>query len=401
MEELRGVELLPEPGEPKILSAVDPSTSGHEGQWRAEVTGWAPVVPDTLPYRPRRLFSLASGVIMALFMGIIVVLWQSDLLLLQLPPATSEWAFEESEIRELQDTGLSGEGVRVCMVDTGVSLTHSSLENADVVFEDFVGNSINPTDYGSIAHGTLMAGLLLSSDFQMGIAPNATLGMAAALSANGENNTGSETRVADAIRWCIFDFEADIISLSLGGEQDQSASREGPAVSATRQAIDAGIFVVAAAGNDGGVGDDGFVSAPGNVNLVITVGASDRDGNVWSQSSMGESIDADGNNRVYPHQKPELTAPGVNILSTGEDELWYTSSGTSDATVFVAGALALILEAHPELKPTQQSTTACIELVKRALADSISLDSQHDSTQGYGHLKAKAWLNQLTDSTNC
>ncbi|MGB1568216.1 MAG: S8 family peptidase, partial [Candidatus Poseidoniaceae archaeon] len=298
MEELRGVELLPEPGEPKILSAVDPSTSGHEGQWRAEVTGWAPVVPDTLPYRPRRLFSLASGVIMALFMGIIVVLWQSDLLLLQLPPATSEWAFEESEIRELQDTGLSGEGVRVCMVDTGVSLTHSSLEKADVVFEDFVGNSINPTDYGSIAHGTLMAGLLLSSDFQMGIAPNATLGMAAALSANGENNTGSETRVADAIRWCIFDFEADIISLSLGGEQDQSASREGPAVSATRQAIDAGIFVVAAAGNDGGVGDDGFVSAPGNVNLVITVGASDRDGNVWSQSSMGESIDADGNNRV-------------------------------------------------------------------------------------------------------
>jgi len=401
MEDLRGVELLPEPGEPKILSAVDPSTSGHEGQWRAEVTGWAPVVPDTLPYRPRRLFSLASGVIVALFMGIIVVLWQSDLLLLQLPPATSEWAFEDSEIRELQDTGLSGEGVRVCMVDTGVSLTHSSLENADVVFEDFVGNSINPTDYGTIAHGTLMAGLLVSSDFQMGIAPNATLGMAAALSANGEDNTGSETRVAEAIRWCIFDFEADIISLSLGGEQDQSASREGPAASATRQAIDAGIFVVAAAGNDGGKGDDGFVSAPGNVNLVITVGASDRDGNVWSQSSRGESIDADGNNRVYPHQKPEVTAPGVNILSTGEDESWYTSSGTSDATVFVAGALALILEAHPELKPNQQSTTACIELVKRALADSISLDSQHDSLQGYGHLKAKAWLNQLTDSTNC
>ena len=45
MEELRGVELLPEPGEPKILSAVDPSTAGHEGEWRAEVTGWAPVLP--------------------------------------------------------------------------------------------------------------------------------------------------------------------------------------------------------------------------------------------------------------------------------------------------------------------------------------------------------------------
>ena len=46
MEELRGVELLPEPGEPKILSAVDPSTNDHQDQWRAEVTGWAPTVPD-------------------------------------------------------------------------------------------------------------------------------------------------------------------------------------------------------------------------------------------------------------------------------------------------------------------------------------------------------------------
>ena len=401
MEELRGVELLPEPGEPKILSAVDPSTAGHEGQWRAEVTGWAPVVPDTVPFRTRRVFSLASGLVIALFMGIIVVLWQSDILLLQLSPPTSEWAFEDSEIRDLQATGLTGEGVRVCMVDTGISLTHTSLEGSNVVFEDFVGNSGTPTDYGSIAHGTLMAGILLSNDFQQGIAPNVTLGMAAALSANGENNTGSETRVSDAIRWCIFDFEADIISLSLGGSQDQSASREGPAVSATRQAVDAGVFVVAAAGNDGGSGDDGFVSAPGNVNLVITVGASDREGNVWSQSSMGESLDSDGNERVYPNQKPELTAPGVDILSTGMDNQWYTSSGTSDATVFVAGALALILEAHPELKPNAESSTGCIELVKRALADSMDSDSQHDPKQGYGQLKASAWLGQIPNEITC
>jgi subtilisin family serine protease len=80
---------------------------------------------------------------------------------------------------------------------------------------------------------------------------------------------------------------------------------------------------------------------------------------------------------------------------------WYTSSGTSDATVFVTGALSLILEAYPELKPNENSTTACIELVKQALADSISTDLQHDSVQGYGQLKAKAWLNQLAEDTNC
>ena len=401
MDKLRGVELLPEPGEPKILSAVDASTAGHEGQWRAEVMGWAPVVPDSVPFRPKRVLSLASGAIVALFMCIIVVLWQSDLLLLQLPPPTSEWAFEDSEIRELQDQGLTGEGVRVCMVDTGLSLNHQALEGSNVIFKDFVGSSTEPTDYGSISHGTLMAGILISSGLQLGIAPNITLGMAAALSADGDNNTGSESRVAKAIRWCIFEFEADIISLSLGGEQDQSASREGPAVSATRQAIDAGIYVVAAAGNDGGLSDDGFVSAPGNVNLAITVGASDKEGLVWSQSSMGESVDSEGNTRIYPHQKPELTAPGVGILSTGLDNQWYTSSGTSDATVFVAGALSLILEAHPELKPNPNSTTTCIELVKKALAESIAVDLTHDPFSGYGSLKAKAWLNQVSEDTNC
>ena len=401
MEELRGVELLPEPGEPKILSAVDPSTGEHESQWRAEVTGWAPVVPNTIPYRSRRFSSLASGFILAIFLGGIVLLWQSNLLLLQLPPPTSEWAFEDTDIRTLQGEGLTGDGVKVCMVDTGVSLTHTSLKDATIVFEDFVGNSIEPTDYGSIAHGTLMAGILLSTGLQQGVAPNVTLGMAAALSADGQNNTGSESRVADAIRWCIFDFKADIISLSLGGEQDQSASREGPAASATRQAIDAGIYVVVAAGNDGGNGDDGYVSAPGNVNLAITVGASDIDGNTWKKSSQGELVDSDGNTREYPHQKPELTAPGVDILSTGMDNQWYTSSGTSDATVFVTGALALILEAHPELKPDETSTTSCIELVKRALADSMRSDSGHDPIAGYGQLNAKDWKNQLTGNTDC
>ena len=116
---------------------------------------------------------------------------------------------------------------------------------------------------------------------------------------------------------------------------------------------------------------------------------------------MGGLLDSDGNVRVYPNQKPELTAPGVDILSTGMDNLWYTSSGTSDATVFVAGALALILEAHPELKPNGQSTTACIELVKSALADSMNSCSQHDSIHGYGQLKASAWVGKLSDAITC
>ena len=69
----------------------------------------------------------------------------------------------------------------------------------------------------------------------------------------------------------------------------------------TRQAIDAGIFVVAAAGNDGGAGDDGFVSAPGNVNFIITVGASDRNGCMESVLD-GRILGFRWQRSVYPHQ---------------------------------------------------------------------------------------------------
>ena len=401
MEELQGIELLPEPGEPRILSAIDPSTRGFQDQWRAEVTGWAPVIPEAVSIRPRRVFSVVSGAAVALVMALIVVLWQSDLLLLELPPPSSEWAFENTNIRDLQQDGLTGDDVRLCMVDTGISLSHSALAGTTVEFKDFVGSEVSPVDYGSISHGTLMAGLLISSGYQDGIAQGITLGMAAALSADGDENTGSESRVASAIRWCIFDFEADIISLSLGGEQNQEASREGATVSATRQALDLGIYVVAAAGNDGGSTDDGFVSAPGNVNLAITVGASDRLNEVWSKSSVGEQVDSDGNLRQYPNQKPELTAPGVSIVSTGMNDEWYSSSGTSDATVFVAGALALILEEHPELKRTNESGTGCIELVKSSLASSLSPDMTHDTHKGYGVLDAKAWMDSIPSSIDC
>ena len=143
------------------------------------------------------------------------------------------------------------------------------------------------------------------------------------------------------------------------------------------------------------------MSAPGNVPLAITVGASDRFNEVWSKSSSGERIDSDGNQRQYPHQKPELTAPGVSIVSTGMDNQWYSSSGTSDATVFVAGALALILEEHPELKRTNESGTDCIQLVKSSLAASLSPDMTHDLREGYGVLDAKAWMESLPSNIDC
>ena len=110
-----------------------------------------------------------------------------------------------------------------------------------------------------------------------------------------------------------------------------------------------------------------------------------------------------GSPRDAPHQKPEVVAPGQAIVSTGESNRWYSSSGTSDSTVFVAGSLALILESYPHLKPQPSGNSSCLELVKEALMTSSQGDTNqgHDPRNGYGLLNAVGWHNALSNSEQC
>lgn len=402
MEGLRDVEYLPEPTDRRIVSAVDPTVVGFQNEWRSEIMGWAPYEVEPVVRPRRRTLTIPGMVVFALLVSASLLMWQNQWIVIDLPLPESEWAYEDTSLRELQAAGLSGEGVRVCMVDTGVDTGHEAFGNSRIEFKDLVGTSREPVDYGAVAHGTLMAGLLLSTSHQTGAAPNVTFAMVAALSDNGEGqNTGLDSDVADAIRWCQFEFEADIISLSLGGSET-SGGTEGGSSSATRQATDAGVYVIAAAGNDG-LDDDGDVASPGSVALAISVGASTKTGSLWSNSSMGSAIDRNGLERQTPHLKPEVVAPGERIISTGEDNLWYSSSGTSDATVFVAGALALILEDQPWLKPQPGGDASCLVQVKQALVDSMSENgnAQHDARGGYGALDAEAWHEETRAISAC
>ncbi len=403
MEGLRDVEYLPEPSDRSIVSAVEPTVIGFQDEWRSEIMGWAPLPVEPVVRTRRRQRSVGGLVVFALLVSASLVMWQNQWVVVELPPPNSEWAFVDSGIRSLQESGLTGEGVRVCMVDTGIDLSHEAFSGKEVVFKDFIGGSTTPVDYGAVAHGTLMAGLMIATGHQTGSAPNVTFAMAAALQDNGEGeNTGFDSDVADAIRWCQFDFEADIISLSLGGTERAQTGDEGSSAAATRQATDAGIFVVAAAGNDG-LSDDGDVASPGSVRLAISVGATTQSGVLWENSSVGAREDPDATLRESPHEKPEIVAPGHRIISTGEDDLWYSSSGTSDSTVFVAGALALILESQPNLKPLVSQDTSCIDRVKLALAQSAQpLSSErHDARAGYGFLDADGWLANIGVVSEC
>ena len=161
--------------------------------------GWAPLTVE--PIRPRR-FSISGLVVFALLVSASLLMWQNQWLVVELPLRVW-WAFEDTELRDVQASGLSGEGVRVCMVDTGMEADHDAFSGLDVEFKDFVGISREPTDYGAVAHGTLMAGLLLSQDdHQLGSAPNVSFAMVAALADNGDGeNTGLDSDVA-VLRWC-------------------------------------------------------------------------------------------------------------------------------------------------------------------------------------------------------
>lgn len=399
MKGLDKLELLPEPEDSRILSAIDPSAVGFQDGWRAEVTGWAPREAAPIARLRRRKFLATNGVIFAILVIVLLSVWNSGLLFIELSPPKSEWANEQSQFDDFSELGLTGSGVKVCMVDTGLDLSNPAFTGLQVTFKDMVGSSSSPIDYGFIAHGTLMAGILVSGSHQLGIAPGISLAMVAALGADeNDMNSGSEQKVADAIQWCQDDFQADIISLSLGGEQNIEMMNEGSSVSAVRRAVDSGIFVVAAAGNDGGPEDDGLVSVPGNVPRVITVGASTQEQTVWENSSTGSQILSNGSMRQNPHMKPEVVAPGENIISTGIGDSWYSSSGTSDSTVFVTGALSLILEAFPEYKPTSSSNGECIDQVKISLMNtSLKYDESitHSNQWGYGQLQAYDWYQEL------
>jgi serine protease AprX len=289
------------------------------------------------------------------------------------------------------------------MVDTGIDTSHPDFNGLQLVFRDFISTGNEPVDHGGLAHGTMMAGILVSNGHLNGVAPNVILGMAAALGEDDEGeNSGSEDKVADAINWCWEKFGANIISLSLGGVPDPNATMEGPSSSAVRQALNNGVFVVVAAGNDGGEDDDGRVASPSNVKEVISVAALDKNNLIWEGSSIGSGIDNSGDAEIQPHQKPEISAPGVDILSTGPGGEYFISTGTSDSTVFVAGILSLILEAEPQI--ANGPDMECMGLVKTALKQSAVplLDGVvHDPYWGYGAIDGLAWLEEIQALGSC
>ncbi len=403
------LELLPEPEEPRMLTTIDSDAPGYPGEAygisdeEARELRW-PASPLREILWPWGAITFAFGVVFMLLIWPHINAYLSPVL-----PET-EWAYETTGIRELQDAGLDGSGVHVCIVDTGIDAAHPDFSNLTLAgFRDFYeGEHDLIRDVGEDSHGTMMAGLLVADGKFYGAAPGVDLSIALALGPSG--TSGQEDRVAQAIRWCRITQKADIVSLSLGSDPGDGMGIQSETVLAVQEALDAGIFVVAAAGNTGDDASISDVSVPANMQGVIAVGASTRSGNVWSNSANGSMVDPyTQENRSYPDQKPEVSAPGVLLFSTTSTQIeppYAYSTGTSDSTALVTGALALILELYGTALAGDDGVIDAeeMEMVKRSLAsscDKSGIDgSPHDVRGGYGFLDAVQWASDIAFELN-
>ena len=217
-----------------------------------------------------------------------------------------------------------GEGVKVAILDTGC-IQHPDLTENLKGGANFTSDDAN--DYEDRAgHGTHVAGIVAATDNAFGVVGVAPKAHVYAVKVLGDNGSGSYEMIAKGIDWAI-ENEMDIISMSLGSNYDSPVLHE-----AVKRAYAKNITIVAAAGNDGDTYDDNDIDYPGRYEEVICVGAIDKHLERSWFSSDGDELD--------------IAAPGQDIYSTHLNNQYAILSGTSMATPFITGVLALLIAKH-------------------------------------------------------
>ena len=355
---------------------------------------------SALPYLITAVSTLVTGLSIA-----ILAMWllSEENAIFGGPPATLlAWQddYERMTALDKVDGDLDGSGVTICIVDSGVDLSHPGMDGVSINgWYDAINGRIDP--YDDQGHGTAMAGIIASKGGVGGIAKGSELLIAKGIDDSG---SGTDEGIAEAVDWCSAQ-GADIISLSLGGDQGPGLSGLTLDVleNSVEDALDEGVFVVAAAGNDG-TDDDGDVASPGSVEDVICVGGVNRNGDVWSGSSQGDNNGRLWPNPILPRQdpdkKPEVIAPAseVPVLLTNSGSWYGYSSGTSAATAWVSGILALVIQNEPDL--ARSGDRGAIEDIKTRLSQTSTQKegvSGHDDRFGYGIVNT---IGLIGDATN-
>ena len=258
---------------------------------------------------------------------------------------------------------VTGRGIRVGVIDTGIDYTHEALGGAlGAVVDggyDFVNNDADPMDDNG--HGTHVAGIIAGNSSTLhGKATSAKLYAYKVLDASG---VGLTSTVLAGLEQAIKD-SMSVINMSLGSSVGDPSD---PLCEAVNRAVEAGIVVVAAAGNSG---ENGSIGSPAAAALALTVGAVDASNVIASFSSKGPT------NQTYGI-KPDVVAPGVSILSAKLGGGYVLMSGTSMAAPYAAGLAAALREAHPSWSATD---------IRNAIAGSADDLGQSVFAQGTGRI---------------
>jgi subtilisin family serine protease len=243
--------------------------------------------------------------------------------------------------------GYTGAGVTIAVVDSGVDASHPDLAGRVIAERSFTGTPGGDDDVG---HGTHVASIIAgsgtaSSGAYRGVAPDAKLVNAKVC----DDVTCQESAILAGLQWAAVDQRAQIVNLSMGGEDTPEIDPLEEAVNALTASY--GTLFVVSAGNDGP--EAYTVGSPGSADAALTVGAVTKSDELAAESSRGPRI---GDNAI----KPDIVAPGMDIVAAkarnatvGEPvgDAYLRLSGTSMAAPHVAGAAALLAGQHPDWSP--------------------------------------------------
>lgn len=251
------------------------------------------------------------------------------------------------DIDAARAAGLTGKGVKIGVLDTGIDPTHPEFAGKQIEFMAFKPDgqrrTVKAKDYGS--HGTHVSALCAGRT--VGVAPDADLAVAAVLTTyvDGVRIVGYTAQILGGLDWLAgsagLEQPVDLVNASLGSTIDVAGYHA--SIGAYRLA---GILTVAAIGNNG-VNGVGRHMAPGKLDCAIGVGAVDGKGIVAGFSDWGLVYDGTSAPATF---KPDMMAPGVNVVSAVPGRRYAAKSGTSMASPLVTGAGALLIQQDEDLR---------------------------------------------------